>query len=99
MTTVDTIILMSKEKNMSSVSNRIVHFMDMLRNSKFSKQRIIYYKFVIGICHLLPDNILKTQIDHIFNMTKDNIIHVRLTALQSLLYIYQKMKVSLLYFM
>jgi hypothetical protein len=84
---------------MNSISTRIIHFMDMLRNSKFAKQKIIYFKLVIGISHLVSNNILKTQIDHMFNMTKDSIIHVRLTALQSLLLVYQKNKVSVLCFM
>lgn len=93
-TTVDSIILMSANMNINSTSNTIINFMDILRTSQSAKQRIIYFKLVIGMSHLLPNNVLKSQIEHMFHMTKDNIIHIRLSALQSLLMIYQKLQVN-----
>lgn len=67
--------------------------MENLKNSKSSKQRIIYFKLIVGLASILPNNILKGQVDNIISLTKDPIIHVRLSALKTLILLYQKLKV------
>ena len=86
---------MCKNKNLNNVSNQIVGLFEYLKSSKLSKQRIIYFKLVIGLSVFLSSNLLKTQIENVIGLTKDPIIHIRLSALKTLLIVYQKLKVIL----